>query len=110
MEEEEPEEQPKAAKRRRSRWGDMQGETDKDLEEFRAAEAAAEAERLARADREAKAYAIERAAITEVKPPADPSALPAEQRRLVTPEEAAIAVLRDAIEFDPVRSFTFIVC
>lgn len=85
----------------------MKGETDKDLEEFRAAEAAAEAERLARADREAKAYAQERAAITEVKPPADPSILPADQQRLISPEEAAIAILRDGIEFDPVSVFIF---
>ncbi|VUZ44025.1 unnamed protein product [Hymenolepis diminuta] len=100
--EESEREEPLAAKRRRrSRWGDVKGETDKDLEEFRAAEAAAEAERLARADREAKAYAQERAAITEVKPPADPSTLPADQQRLISPEEAAIAILRDGIEFDP---------
>nr|CDS34925.1 pre mRNA processing factor 39 [Hymenolepis microstoma] len=90
-------EEPSAAKRRRSRWGDVKGETDKDLEEIRAAEA----ERLARADLEAKAYAQERAAITEVKPPSDISTLPADQMRLISPEEAAIAVLLDGIEFDP---------
>lgn len=97
------EEEPAAKRRRRTRWGDTKGEADRDLAEFRAAEAAAESERLARADREQRAYAEERAAITEVKPPSDPSSLPEDQRRLVSAEEAAIAVLRDAIEFDPVR-------
>ncbi|KAM7536397.1 hypothetical protein Aperf_G00000081031 [Anoplocephala perfoliata] len=100
-ESEEEEEEPAAKRRRRTRWGDTKGETDRDLAEFRAAEAAAEAERLARADREQRAYAEERAAITKVKPPSDPSSLPEDQRRLISAEEAAIAVLRDAIEFDP---------
>ena len=94
--------EPRAKRLRRSRWGDVAGETDRDLANLRAAQEAAEAERQARADRDQRAYALERAAITEVKPPPDPAALPEEQRRLLTPEEAAVAVLRDAINFDPV--------
>ncbi|VDK35512.1 unnamed protein product [Taenia asiatica] len=94
-------EEPQAKRKRRSRWGDVEGETDRDLANLRAAEAAAEAERLARADREQRAYASERAAITNVCPPSDPSTLPEEQRRLVSSEDAALAVLRDAIDFDP---------
>ncbi|VDM18177.1 unnamed protein product [Hydatigera taeniaeformis] len=93
--------EPQAKRKRRSRWGDVEGETDRDLANLRAAEAAAEAERLARADREQRAYASERAAITNVCPPSDPSTLPEDQRRLISPEDAALAVLRDAIDFDP---------
>ncbi|CDS36653.1 pre mRNA processing factor 39 [Echinococcus multilocularis] len=94
-------EEPQAKRKRRSRWGDVEGETDRDLANLRAAEAAAEAERLARADRDQRAYASERAAITNVCPPSDLSTLPEEQRRLISPEDAALAVLRDAIDFDP---------
>ncbi|KAL5104668.1 Pre-mRNA-processing factor 39 [Taenia crassiceps] len=94
-------EEPQAKRKRRSRWGDVEGETDRDLANLRAAEAAAEAERLARADRDQRAYASERAAITNVCPPSDPSTLPEEQRRLISSEDAALAVLRDAIDFDP---------
>lgn len=98
---EEEGEEPQARRKRRSRWGDVEGETDRDLANLRAAEAAAEAERLARADREQQAYASERAVITNVCPPSDPSTLPEEQRRLISSEDAALAVLRDAIDFDP---------
>uniref|UniRef100_A0A5K3FTJ4 Suf domain-containing protein n=1 Tax=Mesocestoides corti TaxID=53468 RepID=A0A5K3FTJ4_MESCO len=96
--EEDEEPGPPAPKRkRRSRWGDVEGETDTDLMKMRAAEE----ERLARADREQKAYAVERAAITNVAPPEDPSTLHATEHVLLSPEQAAITVLKEAIEFDP---------
>ncbi len=103
--EQQTEEEPAPKRKRRSRWGDVEGETDRDLMTLRAAEE----ERLARADRDQKAYAEERALITRVVPPEDPSTLPEEERVLLSAEQAAIKVLKEAIEFDPVSSSVSII-
>uniref|UniRef100_A0A0X3P7L0 Pre-mRNA-processing factor 39 n=2 Tax=Schistocephalus solidus TaxID=70667 RepID=A0A0X3P7L0_SCHSO len=78
-------------RKRRSRWG-----SESDL----LAAKAEEEKRLAQADADAKEYALERERIICVRPPS-PDSLTEEDKQLMTAEEAAIAVLKEAIEYDP---------
>ncbi|BHF80406.1 PRP39 pre-mRNA processing factor 39 [Sparganum proliferum] len=90
--EEKAAEGPAAKKRkRRSRWG-----SESDL----LAAKAEEEKRLAQADADAKEYALERERIICVQPPS-PESLTEEDKQLMTAEEAAIAILKEAIEYDP---------